>query len=751
MQYPNRTQLRFITKTVFFFLVLFLSFTNHVGGQESSDLMKQNNSKGNTSQKRVANHLLHEKSPYLQQHAYNPVDWYPWGEEALAKAAREDKPIFLSIGYSTCHWCHVMAHESFEDQKIADFLNKYFVSIKVDREERPGIDQIYMTATRALTGGGGWPMSLFLFPDSKPFYAGTYFPPRASHGRPGFLELLQIIQKAWQNDRNNLTLSAEQVTAYIKKEIPGSSKSLDTTWLDKGFRQIEDSYEPKYGGFGEAPKFPRPVVMDFLFHYYKANGKKEARDMALFTLEQMAAGGMYDHMGGGFHRYSVDTRWRVPHFEKMLYDQSQLASVYLSAFQVTAKPAFKETAVQILEYVLRDMQDPNGGFYSAEDADSENPYNPDEHGEGAYYLWTEGEIDSLLSPREVALFKAYYGVKRDGNALHDPQQEFTGRNILYRAKDLAEVASLREISEKEVAVHLQEARKKLLTRRQTRTAPHLDDKIITAWNGLMISALARGAMIVEEERYLFAASRAADFLLNNLMADGELKRRWREGEARYPAGLDDYSFLIQGLLDLYAASHNPSRLRQAMELTEKQIALFSDEKGGFYDTPASAELLARMKGAYDGAEPSGNSVAALNLLRLANLTGKNEWRKLAEKTMESFGQTLSSYPPAMPLMLVAMDLQQDKPRQIVIAGARDDNDTKALLREVHSRYLPNTIVMLADGGENQKFLQTRLPFLATVEKIEGRATAYVCEDFTCKLPVNTRAGLAALLDGKSAE
>ncbi|MCF8055913.1 MAG: thioredoxin domain-containing protein [Desulfocapsa sp.] len=713
--------------------------------------MKQTNSKNIPSQTRAANHLLHEKSPYLLQHAYNPVDWYPWNAEALAKAALENKPIFLSIGYSTCHWCHVMAHESFEDQEVADFLNKHFISIKVDREELPGIDQIYMTATRAMTGGGGWPMSLFLFPNTKPFYAGTYFPPRASHGRPGFLEVLQTVHKAWKNDRESLRLSAEQVTAYIKKEIPGRSQTLDRAWMDKGFQQIEESYEPKYGGFGQAPKFPRPVVIDFLFHYYKASGKKEARDMALFTLEQMAAGGMYDHIGGGFHRYSVDTEWRVPHFEKMLYDQSQLASVYLSAFQLNGDPAFRETAVQILEYVLRDMQDPSGGFYSAEDADSENPYNPAEHGEGAYYLWTEGEIDTILPTREASLFKMYYGVKKDGNALYDPQKEFTGQNILYRAKDLAEVARSGGLKEVELTSQLQEARRKLLTKRQTRTAPHLDDKIITAWNGLMISALARGAMILEEGRYLSAASRGADFILHHLMAGGELKRRWRDGEAHFPAGLDDYSFFIQGLLDLYAASHDPLRLRQAMELTEKQIALFSDEKGGFYDTPESADLLVRMKGAYDGAEPSGNSVAAVNLLRLAGLTGKDEWRQLAEKSMESFGQALSSYPPAMPLMLVAMDFQQDKPRQIVVAGEPGDDDTQFLLREVYSRYLPNTIVILADGGENQKFLQTRLPFLATVEKREGRATAYVCEDFTCKMPVNTRIGLAALLDGRSVE
>jgi uncharacterized protein len=731
---------------IFIVLTTLLTMTGQVAGQ--GDLMKDLNEKNRSLHPKQANHLIHEKSPYLLQHAYNPVDWYPWGDEALAKAAKEDKPIFLSIGYSTCHWCHVMAHESFEDQEIANFLNTHFVSIKVDREERPGIDQIYMAATQAMTGSGGWPMSLFLFPDAKPFYAGTYFPPRAGFGRPGFMEILQAIQKAWVTDRKSLSVSAEQITAHIRRVSPDSSKSLEKGWLDKGFSQIEESYEPEYGGFAQAPKFPRPVVMDFLLRHYKATGKKEARDMALFTLEQMAAGGMYDQIGGGFHRYSVDARWRVPHFEKMLYDQSQLVFSYLSAFQLTTGQGYRKTAIEILEYVLRDMQDPGGGFYSAEDADSVNPYNPAEHSEGAFYLWTEEEIDTLLTGSQASLFKAYFGVKKNGNALHDPQKEFTGRNILYQEKDFSEAARTTKLSEQEAEELLQDAREKLLNRRQDRTAPHLDDKIITAWNGLMISAFARAAMILEEDRYLTAANRAADFLLNNLKVNGELVRRWREGEARYSAGLDDYSFLIQGLLDLYAASHDPARLRTAMELTEKMIELFGDEKGGFYDTPESAKLLTRMKAAYDGAEPSGNSVAAMNLLRLAGLTGKKQWAELATKCIESFGKTLASYPLAMPLMLSAMDFQMDKPRQIVIAGERNNSDTRNLLREVHSRYLPNTVLLLADGGENQKFLEERLPFIATVKKINGRATAYVCEDFTCRMPVNTREALSALLDGK---
>lgn len=712
--------------------------------------MKKNN-RLDDIQNKQANHLIHERSPYLQQHVYNPVDWYPWGDEAIARAVKEDKPIFLSIGYSTCHWCHVMAHESFENQEIADFLNKYFISIKVDREERPDIDQIYMTATQAMTGSGGWPMSVFLFPDTKPFYAGTYFPPRESYGRPGFIEILQAIHDAWGGDREGLRQSADQVTAHIKRADPDSVKSLDSAWVDKGFKQIKESYEPQYGGFGQAPKFPRPVVMDFLFRHYKTTGKKEARAMALFTLDQMAAGGMYDHIGGGFHRYSVDGQWRVPHFEKMLYDQSQLASAYLSAFQLTGSENYRKTASEILDYVLRDMQAPEGGFYSAEDADSVNPYNPKEHSEGAYYLWTEEEIDSLLTAEEASLFKVYYGVKKDGNALDDPQKEFTGRNILYQKKDLSEAARQAELSKTDGKKLLDDARSKLLARRQSRTAPHLDDKIITAWNGLMISALAKGAMILDEDRYLLAASRAADFIMNSVTVDGNLKRRWREGDARYPAALDDYSFLIQGLLDLYTARQDPSLLKSAIKLMEQQIAFFSDEKGGFYDTPESTDLLARMKSAYDGAEPSGNSVAALNLQRLAHLAGKKEWDVRAKKSIESFGRTLAGYPPAMPLMLSAMDMQLDKPKQVVVAGGRDDEDTRMLLREVHSRYLPNTIIVLADGGENQSFLKEHLPFLATTEKIQDKATAYVCENFTCRLPVNTREELAALLDGKRVE
>ncbi len=727
----------------FCLILLFTLFGQSAALEKAKEMSVQINT--SAGRERSPNHLAGEKSPYLLQHLYNPVDWYPWGDEAFLLAEKEDRPVFLSIGYSTCHWCHVMAHESFDDQAVADFLNQHFISIKVDREELPGVDQIYMAATQAMTGSGGWPMSLFLFPDRKPFYAGTYFPPESGYGRPGFMDLLRGIVKAWETDRKSLSLSAEQVTSHIQKEASSAQARLDDSWLEKGFDMIRTSYEPKYGGFAQSPKFPRPVVLDFLLQYYRSHQEKEARDMALYTLEQMAGGGMYDHVGGGFHRYSVDGRWRIPHFEKMLYDQAQLVNVYLDAFQLNKNPLFKKVAKETLEYVLRSLTDGDGGFYSAEDADSVNPYNNREHGEGAYYLWTEEEIDSLLDEKDAVLFKACYGVRKNGNALHDPQEEFTGRNILYWAEECSGLARRHDITERELERSLFVSGKVLLARRQKRTPPHLDDKIITAWNGLMISAFARGYMVLADERYLQAAKGAADFLKDNLIAAGELKRRWRKGDARHPAGLDDYAFYIQGLLDLYQAAQLPQYLQQSLVLSEKQIALYSDPNGGFFDTARSAALLARMKAAYDGAEPSGNSVAARNMQRLAHLSGQKRFAEIAEKGIVSFAKTLRTFSPAMPLMLTALDRQLQTPKQIVIAGVRGRADTNALLAEVHSRYLPTTQLLLADGAENQQYLEKSLPFLNSVEQVDGRATAYVCENFSCKMPVSSPNALAELI------
>ncbi len=697
-----------------------------------------------------ANRLINEKSPYLLQHAYNPVDWYPWGEEPFTRAEAEGKPVFLSIGYSTCHWCHVMEEESFENPEIAALLNENFISIKVDREERPDIDQLYMFATQTMTGSGGWPMSVFLFPDKKPFYAGTYFPPEPRYGNPGFPGLLKAIMKAWKENRQGLAGSADKITSFLKNSsISVSSDKLENRWLDEGYKDLEKNYDPEFAGFGETNKFPRPAGLDFLLLYHQRNGSDMAMRMVRDTMTAMASGGMYDHLGGGFHRYSVDRQWRIPHFEKMLYDQAQLITTYLHLYQKTGEMLFAQTARETLNYVLRDMHHALGGFYAAEDADSENPYNSIEHGEGAFYLWQYSEIRELLGKKDAEIFSSAYGVKKNGNALNDPGAEFTGRNILYLPQGIRKTAKLLDLSEEVVQTSLTASRQKLLKHRQQRTRPHLDDKIITAWNGLMLSALAKGGQILNDTSYIDEAHTTADFLLNHLMVNNKLTRRWRDGDARFPATLKDYAFVIQGLLDLYQASHRVDRLQQAMKLTQIQVALFSDSAGGFYNSIESTELLARMKESYDGAQPSGNSVAARNFLRLGHLTGNSEWLATGEDTVKAFGNLFESHASAMPSMLLALDLALEKPRQIVITGDLETEDTQAMLHEVNSRYLPNAFILLADNGENQKFLGNFLTFLQNTGPIEGKSTAYVCEEFVCKQPTNSPKTLAEMLGNTS--
>lgn len=694
---------------------------------------------------RKNNHLIAEKSPYLLQHKDNPVDWWPWSEESLAHAQKEDKPIFLSIGYSTCHWCHVMAHESFENEAIAEHLNRAFVSIKVDREERPDIDQIYMTATQAMTGSGGWPMSLFLLPDGRPFFAGSYFPLQARYGHPGFGDILATIEKIWREDRGKLIESAGRITNYLQQLATGTqAASVNPDLPAKGLAALSSLYDRQYAGFGQGNKFPQPVYLEFLLGYYHRYGDQEALTMVVESLQAMCAGGMYDHVGGGFHRYAVDRQWRVPHFEKMLYDQAQLAAILLDAALVTSNRRFAEVARETLDYTLRDMRR-DGGFFSAEDADSENPYAPGEHGEGAFFLWTEEEIDRILANTDAAIFKAAYGVQKNGNALSDPAGEFTGRNILYRRTGNGELAGIYGKSEEEIDDILRTCRIALLRQRDRRTHPHLDDKVITAWNGLMISALAKGGRILEDERYGQAAAEAADFLLERLVIDGRLKRRWRDGEARFDATLEDYAFLVQGLLDLYALDHEPKRLQQAIDLTHRQIGDFADPEGGFFDTSKETALIARMKGLYDGAEPSGNSVTAMNLLRLSQLTGDESWRQMAEKTILAAAAILDQQPAALPLMLAAHLKNLGPQRLVVIAGNPANEGTKRMLRAVNSRYLPDTTVLLADGGENQKFLAGLLPFIGEVHNKEGRAMAMVCEGMACRLQTDDPAEFVATL------
>jgi uncharacterized protein len=726
------------------------------------------------------NRLAHERSPYLLQHAHNPVDWYPWGEEAFEKARHENKPIFLSVGYSTCHWCHVMAHESFEDETTAAIMNREFVNIKVDREERPDVDRVYMTFVQATTGGGGWPMSVWLTPDLKPFVGGTYFPPEDRYGQPAFKKVLERIATAWKQDHEKITEQGSKIIDALRESQnapPDTAAKIDIAVVEQAYQQLDRSFDPREGGFSMAPKFPRPAALNLLTRLYARDPKSEtgkhALEMDLFTLRKMAAGGMHDHIGGGFHRYSVDRYWHVPHFEKMLYDQAQLANAYLDAFQITSAARmdssrgeeYADVARDILDYVARDMTSKQGGFFSAEDADSADVVaavshrrlgrtgdetSPLQIKEGAFYVWTEKQIDEALG-NDSAIFKFRFGVQPHGNAPEgsDPQDEFRGKNILIQRHTIAETAERFKKSEEEVRQSLARSRDKLLVIRNQRPRPHLDDKIITAWNGLMISAYARAAQILDEPRYLDAATQAAKFVRTNLYDEKSklLIRSYREGRSNIEGFADDYAFVIQGLLDLYEASFDIEWLKFAIQLQETQDDFFWDEKGGGYFSTSGQDqsVVLRMKDDNDSAEPAASSVAAMNLLRLAQMRNDKQLDERARKTIDAFGPTLNHFASAVPQLLVALDFSQSKPRQIVIAGKIDDDGTGALLKEVHRHFLPNKVLMLADGGEGQKFLGEKNEALCAMSRIDGKPAAYVCEDFTCKAPVTDGTSLADLL------
>ncbi len=695
------------------------------------------------------NRLASSKSPYLLQHAHNPVDWYPWGEEAFAKARKENKPIFLSVGYSTCHWCHVMEHESFENPQIARILNDNFVCIKVDREERPDVDRVYMTFVQATTGGGGWPMSVWLTPDLKPFFGGTYYPP------PQFTTLLEKIAAAWQTDRDKIKASGDAITQQLRQfteTTRPASVELEKALLDKTYDQIKSSYEPRYGGFGGAPKFPRPVALNFMLRYHARTGTKDALDMSLFTLRKMADGGMHDPIGGGFHRYSTDTRWHVPHFEKMLYDQAQLACSYLDAYQITHDKFYADVARDILAYVQRDMTGGQGQFYSAEDADSPLPENPSAHAEGAFYVWEDAEIVGTLGKESAEIFNYFYGVEKDGNVDNDPRGEFPKKNVLIVSRTIEETARTFGKSPEETGTILVDARQRLFAVRSKRPRPHLDDKAITAWNGLMISAFARACQVLDDPQYLSAATKSAQFIKTKLYdpKTGKLIRRYRAGEAAIDGFADDYAFLIQGLLDLYEAAFDISDLAWAFDLQKKQNELFwdSSNSGFFSTTGKDPSVLLRMKEDYDGAEPSPNSVSVLNLLRLAEMTDDKNLHGKADATLEAFAGQLQRAPSAMPQMLVAFDFQLSTPRQIVIAGKPGTDDTRAMLRAVHREFIPNKILLLADGGNGQAFLGQRLEFIQDLKATGGKATAYVCENYVCQLPSNDPVVVAKLVRKK---
>jgi uncharacterized protein len=707
------------------------------------------------------NRLARERSPYLLQHAHNPVNWFPWGDEAFAMARAEDKPIFLSIGYSTCHWCHVMEHESFENDGVAAMLNQHFVSIKVDREERPDVDRVYMMFVQATTGSGGWPMSVWLTPDLKPFYGGTYFPPTQQWGRPGFTDILQEISRVWSSERHKVLESAESLTNRLRSLEQASATWTvpDASALERTVQQFREAFDPRNGGFGTAPKFPRPSELLFLLRECARTGNREPLAMVLRTLRGMALGGMRDHIGGGFHRYSVDAGWRVPHFEKMLYDQAQLVLAYLEAAQASGERFYAEVAEDTLIYVLRDMTDEKGGFYSAEDADSVPP-GGGRKSEGAFYLWTADEIDALLGP-DASVVKLRFGIEPTGNAPADPQGEFTGKNLLFVAHSIDEIASSTGKNPAEVEQILSRARVQMFRAQLERPRPQRDDKVLTAWNGLMIAAFARMARVLcglgndgqdAAAPYLHAAVRAAAFAREHLWdaPSRTLLRRYRDGHAEIPGYAEDYAYLTFGLLELFQADANPAWLEWAIELQHRQDELFWDDtNGGWYGTTGQdPSVLLRMKEDYDGAEPTASSVSVLNLLVLSHLVEDPAWAARIERTLRFFGTRLEQMGRAVPMMAAALSVWTAGPQQIVVVmpNASLTADDARLVRVVAERYLPFAITVMLTS-ERRLALAARMPLIAAMEPIDNRATAYVCRNFACRQPVTTAEALEAELTG----
>ena len=699
----------------------------------------------------MPNRLATEKSPYLLQHKDNPVDWYPWGQDAFDRARRENKPIFLSVGYSTCHWCHVMEHESFESPAIADVLSRHFISIKVDREERPDVDRVYMTFVQATTGSGGWPMSVWLTPRLEPFYGGTYFPPEARWGRPGFVEILEEIARVWREEQAKVEQSAATILGRLQtmRATGGRASVPDVSVLERTVGEFASSFDARRGGFGGAPKFPRPSELLFLLREHARTGATNARDMVLVTLRAMALGGMRDHHGGGFHRYSVDADWRVPHFEKMLYDQAQLVLAYAEAAQVTGDRSYADVALDTLDYVRRDLTSPGGGFFSAEDADSvppEHAHEPHPHKmEGAFYIWSDAEIQEVLGAG-ADVFRARYGILPDGNAPADPQGEFTGKNLLYTARSIEDVASMAGRSVDGVHAALEGARDLLMARRATRPRPHLDDKVLTAWNGLMIAAFARAARTIEgADSYLADAQRAARFVREQLWQPSSrtLLRRYRDGSAGVEAYAEDYAYLVWGLLELFQADGDADWLEWAITLQKRQDELFWDPvDGGWFSTTGKDDsVLLRLKEDYDGAEPAASSVSVMNLLTLSHLT-TGSFSDEIETTLGIFAPRLSQSGRVAPMMLAALSAYHSGTPQLIVVGDPSAQDTRALHDVVRRRYLPTAVIVpLIDAQRGR--LSDLLPWTASMRAIDGRATAYLCRDFACESPTTDAGELAA--------
>jgi uncharacterized protein YyaL (SSP411 family) len=692
--------------------------------------------------RRRPNRLIGEKSPYLLQHAYNPVDWYPWGDEAFEKAERKDRPIFLSIGYSTCHWCHVMEKESFEDDDVARLMNEAFVSIKVDREERPDIDSVYMTVCQMMTGSGGWPLTIVMTPEKKPFFAATYLPKEARFGRAGMKELIPRIKELWEHNQGQALASADKVTSVLETtSIEPNGEELRERTLEIAFRGLSRNFDVQHGGFSSAPKFPTPHNLMYLLRYWRRTGDERALKMVEMTLDNMRSGGIYDHLGFGFHRYSTDDRWLVPHFEKMLYDQALLAMAYTEAYQATGNRQYGETAREIFTYVLRDMTAPEGGFYSAEDADSEGE-------EGKFYLWRAEEIRGILTAEEAEIFTKAFTIQGTGNFREEATGAETGKNIPHITRPLSVLAKEFGVSLGELQERLEVAREKLFAFREKRVHPHKDDKILTDWNGLMIAALSKGAQAFHEPAYEEAATRAAEFLLAKLRdTDGRLYHRYRDGEAGIPAFLDDYAFLCWGLVELYEATFESGYLRRAIELNDVMLEHFWDPvHGGLYFSGDDAEdMLVRKKELYDGALPSGNSVAMLNLGRLSHLVGNSRYEEKAAHLLRACSKTIAAAPFAYTQFMAALDFLLGPSSQVVIVGNPQSGDTKNMIKTLQGSYIPNKVLMFRSAEEQNPDITRLAEYTRDLESIEGKATAFVCRDFRCDLPTTDAHQMLALL------
>ncbi len=667
------------------------------------------------------NHLANELSPYLLQHANNPVDWFPWGEEAFNKAKELDRPIFLSIGYSTCHWCHVMEHESFEDDSVAKLLNDNFVSIKVDREELPEIDHLYMSVCQAMTGSGGWPLNIVMTPQKEPFFAGTYFPKDRRGGRSGMLQILPMISEAWATKRDDIMISVNQVKNYLDKvNSKPAGENLTEELVTSAYDQFRNGFDEEYGGFFRAPKFPSPHNLIFLMRYHYSYNNQFALDMVIKTLKQMRLGGIYDQIGFGFHRYSTDKHWLVPHFEKMLYDQAMIAMAYMEAFHITGDTVFENTTKEIFNYVLRDLTSKDGGFFSAEDADSEGE-------EGKFYTWTKQEIEEVLGKSLSEDFNTIFSIESDGNFNDESSGKKNGGNIPH----LNDFEFYNQSS-------IESARKKLFDKRKNRVHPLKDDKILTDWNGLMIAALARASIIFQEPSYLEAAIKSSSFVLNKISKNGKLLKRFRNNQAAINSHLDDYAFITWGLLEIYEATFDSKYLSKSLDLMNIMVEDFWDEKNGgfFLGADQSEKLIVRTKTAYDGAIPSGNSVAVMNMLKLSRITGNVKWAELAEKTIRAFSEDIYRAPTGYTLMLSAFLFDTNKSKEIVIVGNGKDNKTRKFIDVIRSKYAPHKVLLFKDTSLNNNQLEQLANWTSTQYSIDEKPTAYICKNFACNQPTN---------------